>query len=219
MKAFKDGRWGLVLSPNYDLWILEWTKHGNCDKNIDNIYLDRDPALRTVQKWFGRFHQGHCNLKDQPRSGWPCEVNEDALLTIGENKRMIPTEEMTKYFKNHMTNTFRHLKSIRLKKNGRILQIEMVLVFVTTTQDCMLQDWPYRSFKSWNVKTHPQTPYSPDLAYMSFHLIRSLQKNLNEKHLALHSQSKRNLQPSSNKTCEVSTEITSASLWTTGNSC
>jgi len=42
---------------------------GAATKNVQEVYLDRAPALRTVKKWFTKFRD--FNLEDEPRSGRP----------------------------------------------------------------------------------------------------------------------------------------------------
>ena len=55
-------------------WVLELQQ-----KNIQDVYLDRAPALRTVKKWFGRFRKGDFNLDDQPRSDRPSDIDDDIV--------------------------------------------------------------------------------------------------------------------------------------------
>jgi len=42
--------------------------------------LNRDPALRTVKKWFSRFRNGDFNLNDQPRSGRSSSIDDDVRV-------------------------------------------------------------------------------------------------------------------------------------------
>ncbi|CAD6996696.1 unnamed protein product [Ceratitis capitata] len=46
-------------------------------KDIREVFLDRAPAFRTVKKWFAKFRSGDFNLKDQPRSGRPSELDDE----------------------------------------------------------------------------------------------------------------------------------------------
>lgn len=58
--------------------MLEKCKRENCDKNIQKTYLDRAPALRIVENWFGRFHQIYFKLQDQR----PFSVNKNSALLL-----------------------------------------------------------------------------------------------------------------------------------------
>ena len=67
----------------YEFW--KGVSVGTAQKNIQDIYLDRAPALRTVKKWFGRFRNGDFNMDDQPRSGRPSAIDDDIVSSLVEN--------------------------------------------------------------------------------------------------------------------------------------
>lgn len=54
---------------------------GTAQKNILSVYLNRAPALQTVEKWFGRFQNGDFTL-DQPRSGRSSDIDDDIVCTF-----------------------------------------------------------------------------------------------------------------------------------------
>lgn len=62
---------------------------GTATKNIQDVYLDRAPALRTVKKWFGRFRNGDFNLDDQPRSERPSKIDNDIVYALVKNNSRI----------------------------------------------------------------------------------------------------------------------------------
>lgn len=62
---------------------------GTVTKNIQDIYLDRAPALRTVKMWFSRFQSGDFNLNDKLRSGRPSGINNDFIRDLVNNNATV----------------------------------------------------------------------------------------------------------------------------------
>lgn len=81
-------------------------------KNIESVYMDRAPAPRTVQKWFGRFKNGDYNLDDQPRSGRPSEVGDDAVCALLEGNPKLTTGDIAQRLNIDKSTAFRRLKKL-----------------------------------------------------------------------------------------------------------
>ncbi|CAK9820034.1 Histone-lysine N-methyltransferase SETMAR [Anthophora quadrimaculata] len=79
-------------------------------KNIQDVYLDRAPALRTVKNWFGRFRKGDFNLDDKPRSGRPSGVDDNIVRALVENNTRITTKEIAEKLNIDNSTAFHHLK-------------------------------------------------------------------------------------------------------------
>ncbi|EFN70113.1 Histone-lysine N-methyltransferase SETMAR, partial [Camponotus floridanus] len=62
---------------------------GAATKNIQEVYLNRAPALRTVKKWFAKFRRGDFDLGDEPRSGRPSDIDDDVLRALIANNTRI----------------------------------------------------------------------------------------------------------------------------------
>lgn len=86
---------------------------GIAQKNIQTVYLDRAPALRTVKKWFGRFRNGDFNMEDQPRSGRPSGIDDDIVHALVERNPRITTEDIAERLNIDNSTAFRHLKKLR----------------------------------------------------------------------------------------------------------
>lgn len=85
---------------------------GTAQKNIQSVYLDRAPALRTVKKWFGRFRQGNFSLEDEPRSGRPSGLDNDVVRTLVKARPRITTEEIAETLSINKSTAFRRLKQL-----------------------------------------------------------------------------------------------------------
>ncbi|XP_025263217.1 histone-lysine N-methyltransferase SETMAR-like [Camponotus floridanus] len=85
---------------------------GTAQKNIQSVYLDRAPALRTVKKWFGRFRNGDFNMEDQPRSGRPSGIDDDIVCALVEKNPRITTEDIAERLNIDNSTAFRHLKKL-----------------------------------------------------------------------------------------------------------
>ncbi|XP_026827673.1 histone-lysine N-methyltransferase SETMAR-like [Ooceraea biroi] len=83
---------------------------GTAQTNIQSVYLDRAPALRTVKKWFGRFRNSDFNLEDQLCSGRPSGIDDDIVCALVEENSRITTEEIVERLKIDNSTAFRHLK-------------------------------------------------------------------------------------------------------------
>lgn len=85
---------------------------GTAQKNIQDVYLDCAPALRTVKKWFSRFRNGDFNMDDQPCSGRPSTIDDDIVSALVENNPRITTEEIAERMNIDNSSAFRHLKKL-----------------------------------------------------------------------------------------------------------
>jgi len=64
-------------------------------RHLLNVYGDQTVDVSTVRRWVARFSSGDSNVKDKPRSGWPCTAvtprNEERLdQLIRVNRRIWP---------------------------------------------------------------------------------------------------------------------------------
>ena len=52
-------------------------------RRLLNVYGDQTVDVITVRRWMARFSSGDSDVKDKPRSGWPCTAvtprNEERL--------------------------------------------------------------------------------------------------------------------------------------------
>ncbi|CAD7006174.1 unnamed protein product [Ceratitis capitata] len=85
---------------------------GAAIKDIREVYLDRAPALRTVNKWFAKFRSRDFNLEDQPGSGRPSELDDDVLRTLVANNSRISMEEVASELNVKKSTAFRRLKRL-----------------------------------------------------------------------------------------------------------
>ncbi|XP_025265532.1 histone-lysine N-methyltransferase SETMAR-like [Camponotus floridanus] len=92
---------------------------GAATKNIQEVYLNRAPALRTVKKWFAKFRRGDFDLGDEPRSGRPSDIDDDVLRALIANNTRISTEEIAEVLNIDRSTVFR-----RLKKMGLTLKLD-----------------------------------------------------------------------------------------------
>ncbi|CAD7005265.1 unnamed protein product [Ceratitis capitata] len=82
---------------------------GAATKDIREVYLDRASALRSIKKCFAKFRSGDFNLEDQPRSGWPSELDDDVLRTLVANNPRNSTEEVASELNVNKSTAFRRL--------------------------------------------------------------------------------------------------------------
>lgn len=72
---------------------------GTATKNIQKVYLNLTPALRTAKMWFVTFLQCDFNLTDQARCWRTSDAKEVVLfVTVKKNPRML-TEKIAKIWK------------------------------------------------------------------------------------------------------------------------
>lgn len=93
----------------------EWRKGvsvGVAQKNIQDVYLDHAPAIRTVKKWFGRFRNGDFSISDKSRSGRPSAIDDDLISALVKNNPRISTEEIAIRLNIDNTTALRHLKKL-----------------------------------------------------------------------------------------------------------
>ena len=67
-------------------------------RRLLNIYGDQTVHVSTVRWWVARFSSGDSDVKDKPRSGWPCTAvtprNEERLNQLIRANRQIMTREL-----------------------------------------------------------------------------------------------------------------------------
>ncbi|XP_077291831.1 histone-lysine N-methyltransferase SETMAR-like [Arctopsyche grandis] len=85
---------------------------GTAQKNIQEVYLDHAPALRTVKKWFCKFRNGDFNMEDQPRSGRPSVIDDDIVSDLVKNNPRITTKEIAEKMNVNNSSAFRRLKKL-----------------------------------------------------------------------------------------------------------
>lgn len=88
---------------------------GRATKIIQEVYLYRAPALRSVKKWFYGFWNGNFNENDKINFGWFSDFNNDLILDLVNNKSQITTEEITERLNADNLANFWHLKKLGYK--------------------------------------------------------------------------------------------------------
>lgn len=74
---------------------------------------------QTVLNWFARFASGNYDTEDQPRSGRPPEIDDNALLQLVESNTRLTTTELAVAMGCGQTTISRHLKSLgKVRKLG-----------------------------------------------------------------------------------------------------
>ena len=58
------------------------------------MFGDKALKERQCQNWFRKFRSGDFSLKDEPRSGWPNEVDDDQIKALIELDRHITEREI-----------------------------------------------------------------------------------------------------------------------------
>lgn len=88
-------------------------------KNIQEVYLDRAPNLRTVKEWFAKFRNDDFDVEDKPRSGGPSATDDDIMSDLVEKNPNITIEEITKKMKVENSAAAHHLMKLgfTLKRN------------------------------------------------------------------------------------------------------
>jgi len=74
---------------------------GTVIKNIQDVYQDCAPTIRTVKKWFGKFRCSDFHLDDQPCSNWLSDniiIDDDIVNNLIQNNSRISTEEIAERF-------------------------------------------------------------------------------------------------------------------------
>lgn len=164
---------------------------------INEIWGEGTTGKTAVYKWIARLKAGETNLKDQPRSRRPKEVNRQAVLEAIEETPSLTTrmfaEDFDCCFKT-TTNISYELGKIwkatrwvpheltSVQKTNRLNVAQSLPNRHRPNQAVFLDDnpKPHRSRMTnakteelgWDRLVHPA--YSPDLAPSDFHLFRSL---------------------------------------------
>ena len=79
-------------------------------------------SVRTAQKWFKKFSEGHTDLRDEPRSGCPMTVNTEAIRAAVEANPSTSTRRLSAELDIPQTSVVRHLKAIG-KVNRRCQEV------------------------------------------------------------------------------------------------
>lgn len=88
-----------------------------CEVEGENVV-----SLRIAQKWFKKFNEGDYDLYDQPRSGRPVTVNQEALIKAVETKPSTSTRILSADLGIAQRTVVRHLKTIG-KVNKRCREV------------------------------------------------------------------------------------------------
>ena len=88
-----------------------------CEVEGENVV-----SLRIAQKWFKKFNEGDYDLYDQPRSGRPVTVNQEALIKAVETKPSTSTRILSAGLGIAQRTVVRHLKTIG-KVNKRCREV------------------------------------------------------------------------------------------------
>lgn len=81
-------------------------------KKLCEAFGENVISQRTVYNWFNKFKQGKYNLKDEPRSGRPSELDNDQLIRVIEENPNLTTREMESILGCDHTTIARHLASL-----------------------------------------------------------------------------------------------------------
>ena len=79
-------------------------------------------SVRTAQKWFKKFSEGHTDLRDEPRSDRPMTVNTEAIRAAVEANSSTSTRRLSAELDIPQTSVVRHLKAIG-KVNRRCREV------------------------------------------------------------------------------------------------
>lgn len=73
-------------------------------KNLCFVFGKSIVSVRMVQRWFEKFRSGDINLQDEPRTGRPDEIDDDALRALVDNEPLLTTRELAnKLHVSHVT--------------------------------------------------------------------------------------------------------------------
>ena len=75
-------------------------------------------SIRTAQKWFKKFNEGHTYLRDDPRSGRPITMNTEAIRDAVEANSSTSTRRLSVELDIPQKPVIQHLSTIR-KVNRR----------------------------------------------------------------------------------------------------
>ena len=79
-------------------------------------------SVRTAQKWFKKFSEGHTDLRDEPRSDRPMTVNTEAIRAAVEANPSTSTRRLSAELVIPQTSVVRHLQNIG-KVNRRCREV------------------------------------------------------------------------------------------------
>jgi histone-lysine N-methyltransferase SETMAR len=83
-------------------------------------------SARTAQRWFKRFRDGDTSLEDEPRSGRPSVVDEDALRDAVQEDPSLTTRELAADLGSSPATIMRHLHRLGFEsKRPRVLPHEL----------------------------------------------------------------------------------------------
>ena len=113
---------------NYEIRILlrhywkQQFKAAEAAKKICKVEGEDVLSIRTAQKWFKKFNEGHTDLRDDPRSGRPITVNTEAIREAVEAKSSTSIRRLSAELDIPQTSVFRHLHAIG-KVNRRCREV------------------------------------------------------------------------------------------------
>ena len=91
-------------------------------RKICKVEEEEIVSVRTAQKWFKKFSEGHTDLRDEPRSGCPMTVNTEAIRAAVEANPSTSTRRLSAELDIPQTSVVRHLKAIG-KVNRRCQEV------------------------------------------------------------------------------------------------
>lgn len=103
---------------NFEIRVLlrhYWKQHINAKEaatKICDIEGKDIVSIRTAQKWFKKFNEGHTNLEDESRSGRPRTVDTKAILEAVENNPSTSSRVLSHELDIPQTSIVRHLHEI-----------------------------------------------------------------------------------------------------------
>ena len=113
--------------------LYEYLKGSNPKEARDNIrkvYGDGDgddvTSLKTLKRWFERFHSGDFNLKDKARRGRPVRFDEESLLGELEKECSLSIDELSSRIGFPRCTVHFHLKKLgKVSKLGKWVPHEL----------------------------------------------------------------------------------------------
>lgn len=110
---------------------IKSVKIGIAVKNIEKVYQDCAPSIKTVKKQFSKFRH-NCNLEIQPRSGQPSNIDNDMVYNLVDSNPRIST--VAEKLNVDRMIAFRHLKKIRYNLKARCLGAQVNICLLKNTK-------------------------------------------------------------------------------------
>lgn len=88
---------------------MRGTSAAQAARNIDAVYGEGSVSEHTCRIWFNRFRSGDTSLEDQPHSGRPSEVNDQALIGLVKEDSRQTTRDLAEQLQVSHTTVENHL--------------------------------------------------------------------------------------------------------------